>query len=73
MHTVTKKVREWKVGEATKNFSYGEDATKEMAHAFIEKIAQSLRAQGDEPIVISVSIEFSGMMLDKPAKEGGKS
>ena len=73
MHTVTKKVREWKVGEATKNFRYDEAATKEMAHAFIEKIAESLRAKGDEPIVISVSIEFSGMLLDKRAKEGGKS
>jgi len=73
MHTVTKKLREWKVGEATESFEYGEQATDQMAHEFIGLLAQSLRTRGREPIVLSVSLKITGMLLVERVEEGDES
>ena len=71
MTDVTKKVREWNVGETTESFEYGEEATEEIANDFIDRLTKSLRAAGREPIVLSVSLKVTGMMIVKPAKKGG--
>ena len=73
MTDITKKVREWNVGETTESFAVDEVATKEMAHDLIAQLTESLRAAGREPIVLSVSLKVTGMMIVKPAKKGGKS
>ena len=73
MTEVTKKVREWNVGETTETFAVDEVATKEMAHDLIAQLTESLRAAGREPIILSVSLKVTGMMLVNRAKEGGKS